>query len=797
MFQLVLLRNNGIALLEQAGQMSGTTATQLLEEYVDPSWRSKFVDITDLIEVLNDCIISNDYQIPDDLYKSIALTQAGSDLKSRLIRKEEVSAKEAHLMCALTVGHNQLYVDIDGTDIDALCESISSQILKNRIRFPFIFGRFLYDAFASMFEEEKDSLTSEETIELLEKIPRGVFQYGRFIVGPNGISVSNHSRSLRFSKRVPAFHCSDPVCRHLHSVFLSTGHNAPINAQRSKLIRLLEAESQPESDWAGFAMEISRSNDAYYGAHWIAPVVSLIGDAFGDEELESLMNLLGISTKAYSRENVVEQVLMSSDKELVSAIDSLVHENKIEIPVGEVRLPVSTAHLKSGAYRLSPQLGLHGVRFVSRNPGLPTLRERDLIDRLYLTGNPDERHELDWQLRAVDGVSLERRLDEYLRNHSPAEALSRLVLARNASAVAASEIVGLGDIDHLSDEDLISRLVWKLGFDDESAEDSHSEFWRQHEKLSSIVQTWLGAGPGDANEFRGNASVYFAVLEGVLANSLAFATWVLLNDHLSEARPFSYDSVNDQKHGFELLQTLFESHPKTQKERLNFRLDDKLTIFPLVRGFEILSQVLQGISQKSADYLRAKSTFPEYADRGGLQHFPFRHLYTFLDLAEHSQIRIINGLAEIGSILNASALSKTRNDYSHYRRTSPELAEMEKTLESVGRAVRLIENLGFGLNLCQLSSESSDRWGRQTVEFSGPRRLSHSFARPSSLEWAGLPMFTESQYLVRSAAFDDANEILRFVPRYQSPYADLWDTYPNPRKRAQQEVEISATEAYQ
>lgn len=218
-------------------------------------------------------------------------------------------------------------------------------------------------------------------------------------------------------------------------------------------------------------------------------------------------------------------------------------------------------------------------------------------------------------------------------------------------------------------------------------------------------------------------------------------------------------------------------------------------MYPLVRGFELLGEGLELLESTAVEFERPQSAFPEYADRGGLQHFPFRHTRAFLDLAPHSRKRITGGMSEVGLILDATQLSKTRNDYSHYRRTSPELAEMERTLESVGRAVRLIENLGFGLNLSQPSSERSDRWGRRTIEFVGARRLTHSFARPSSLEWAGLPYLTETQYLVRSAAFDDANEILRFTPRYESDYAELWKSYPNPRKRSQPEVEIPASDS--
>ncbi|GAA1767035.1 hypothetical protein [Agromyces humatus] len=771
--------------------MAGATAEQLLEVHTEKGWRSRFVDVSDLLDILRDCIIADDYTIPDDLNNALILTDRGNSLKSRLIRKEEVPAKEAHLMCALVLGHDELFVDVSATEIDALTASIGRQIKNRQIRFPFIYSRDLYDAFADQFEEEKDSISTEETIKLLDKIPAGVFQYGRFVIGPSGISQSPFQRALRFSKRVPAFHCSDPVCRDLHSVVLTTGYKAGINAQRDKLEQLLESSSEPAADWSGLAMEINRITDSHFGNHWHAPVVTLLGDCLSIDELRMVLSSQGESADNLARPRALEVALLRSDKALVAALDQLVQAGDIKVPTGEIRAPISTAHLRSGAFRLRPQLGERGVRSVSGDPGLPTLRERELVKQLYLAENEQERHELDWQLRSLDGVSLEVRLDDYIRTRTPAEALTRLVLARSSSAIAASEIAGLGDLEGVSDDELIARLTWKLGFDLDGAEDAHAPFWRQHEKLSAIVQSWLGAGPGDADEFKGQASTYFSTLEGVLEETLAFAAWALLRDHINAPRPFSYDNEADRTRGLELLQDAYaEWTAKRPKETLRFT--GRLTMFTLARGFGVLSEALGAVRAAPDALLRNRQDFPDYATRSALQRFPFESTVPFLDLAEHSQERIIEGLREVERTLDPLVLSRVRNDYSHYRRTSPELAGMEATLEAVGRGVRAIENLGFGLNLCQPSSETTDRWGRRRVDFVGPRSLRHTFARPSSLDWVGLPSLRKPQYLVRAAAFDDANEVLRFTRQYESEFSRMWDNYPRPRKKAPPTVDGTA-----
>lgn len=93
--------------------MAGRSVEELSATLVDPDWRRKFAEFTDLMELLGDCIIADAYVVPDDLNAAIRLTEAGQSMMDRLTRKHNVNAKDARLMCALTLGHVDLYVDID------------------------------------------------------------------------------------------------------------------------------------------------------------------------------------------------------------------------------------------------------------------------------------------------------------------------------------------------------------------------------------------------------------------------------------------------------------------------------------------------------------------------------------------------------------------------------------------------------------------------------------------------------------------------------------------------------------
>ncbi|MBD8219621.1 hypothetical protein IFU40_13360 [Microbacterium sp. CFBP 13617] len=773
-------------------------AKALLAKHADPSWRRRFCDVVDLTDLLSDCIIPDSYSAPESFVSAIVLSDAGRELKSKLIRQEEVPAREAHLMCALTLGHDRLFVDIGKTDPEEVAAAISDQITDGKIRFPFLFANHLYDFFADRYEDEKDRLTNEETIELLDAIPRGVFQYGRFVVGPSGVRVGNHRRTLRSMSRVPAFHCDDPVCRELHSVVLSTGHSASINSERGKLERILRAVKSKPADWSGLASEIDKTAESYFGNSWTAPMVTLIGDCLGDQELAVLRDHLDKEVplpQLTSREAFLEDLLVHfNDVSLSRAIDFLVRREKLTVPSGEVRRPVSTAHLRSGAFKLQPQLGVNGVRFVSGDPGLPILRERDLFRRIYLAAGESERLELDWQLREIDGVSLEVRLDEYLRTKPPTEALTRLVLSGRASAIAASELVGAGEFDDDSDQQIISRLLWKLGFDDRDPEDLHAAYWRQHERVAAAVQSWLGTGADDAADFKGKAAEYFSALEGVLEDSLAFASWVFLSDHVTSSRPFTYTPDLDRPIGLELLDRYTRSEGALDPgERIRF--NGKLTMHPLIRGFAVLGKVLALLRDRREDFARPDSEIPEYARVTALQRFPFKSTLPYLDISEHSQQRVMAALEHVTATLQDHEVGRIRNDHVHFRRTSPEIAEMAETLEAVAQAVRSIENLGLGLNVFAPAEQVTDRWGRRTVRFIGPRSLEHAINRPSSLQWAGLPSLRRNQFLVRVAAFDDANEVLRFEHGHVSDFSAMWTDYPKPRRSVSRLAEPSSSSA--
>lgn len=167
--------------------MESTDAKALLAQHQDRDWRRKFCDVVDLMDLLKDCVIPDNYSAPEIYVTVIPLTEAGRELKSKLIRQEDVPAREAHLMCALTLGHEVLNVDIDKIDTDKLAQAISEQIREKKIRFPFLFGRALYDHFAERFEDEKTSFPTKRRSTFSMPFPQ---VFSSTVVSSSGRAVS-------------------------------------------------------------------------------------------------------------------------------------------------------------------------------------------------------------------------------------------------------------------------------------------------------------------------------------------------------------------------------------------------------------------------------------------------------------------------------------------------------------------------------------------------------------------------------------------------------------------------------
>lgn len=781
--------------------MAHIDVDDLKATYPDPVWRARFVQICDLLEMLGDCIIGDNYTISDGLNKAIVLSSAGGAVRDRLVSKHGVHPKEAKLMCALTVGHAELFIDPEKTDPDELASAVGAELEQQRIRFPFIFGRDLYDRYAELHDDEKQSLTNEETLNLLSPLPAGVYQYGRYTTGPYGLREAPTIRSLHSSRQVAAFHCSQSTCRTIHPVLLETSQVAAINRDREKLDALLRAKDEEAAEWWPFVAEVGGLAEAHFGDQKSGTLIPLVGDALSDAELRLLVaNLLDSTAgevrqavgpflkvgaaedavRDLDRAHLLQLALFATEAQIAASLDRLVRTRAIVVPRGEVRRAVTTRRMASGAFGLRGELGSLGVRFAAEDPGFPLLRERRMLDRLYVRSSDADVAELEWQLRGVEVEDLDERLDQFFHGTDPRHVLERIVLARKTNLLTACEEVGLDEYESLEDNVLIDTILWKLGFPVIQEMDPHARFWARHERLWALVQS---SEIGASDRFLELANPYFSNLEGLLLESLAFTAWALLTDHIAADTPFSYDDEDDRRVGLQRMESIAPS-PVGAAVYTAERVD----LGNLISGFSALANHLEGSAKLPEKFARPENEFPVYDGKTSVKAFLLRSTLPFLDLTAPSQQRVLEGLREVTRLLAGAKVSEVRNEYSHYRRNGPDISKLEAALEAIRQAVTRLETLGFCRLLFVPFRVTRDGWGRGLHEFRGPRSYEHTFSRPSRFDWMGLPGLGEPAYLLRSASIGEPSELLRFTPRYRSAYSAMWEGFPVRRKRSRTSV---------
>jgi len=776
---------------------------EVLRELPTEDLRARFVELVDLMRILADCVIAHDYTISDRINASIHLTPAGDQIfsKAATARADRIPAKEARLLCALAIGQRDLFVDLEATDLRQLAQGISEEIIAGNIRFAYDFGRNSYDAYASMFDEGQAVLSYAETQRFLDATPRGVHQYGNFVVGPYGLRRSRSTRQIHSGRRIQAFHCSDSMCDVVHRVHLSTSDAAGINAHRERFNIFLGGDDEKNFDWFGVADDLRDVPAILFSDAHVGVSAILVGDGLDVDELRALVDHLLDGTAGDLRGDVksflrvakaedltltlehaqlMQIVLLARESSIREALDQLVQERKIDVPVGEVRQPVINRDRRSGAFGLLPELGSHGVRFSSHDEGFAMLRLKHEIRSLtdFLAG--EEVEELSWQIRDVEGETLAERIDTFFRVTSPAECIERLVMPRKSYVLRLAKNVGVTQGLSESDDDIVRKIMWKLGYPLHDEQDPRSEFWRLHQKLSGLAKASHTPGSRETEEFLGTASKFFKELERYLAETLAFSAWVLLHDHSADANPFEYGLESDNARGMGLVQVAAD---RLDDPMMSFDfISEKLDLYTLIRGFEFISKELEYFEGEIDSLDREEQDIPAYARGSELKKFPFRKTVPYLNLTARSRVRLREQLREIARSLQRGKVADVRNEHQHYRKTAGGVEQIETALREIEVSLRTLESAGLSLVEFRLEDAVHDRWGRSECYFAAPRGARHVVTRPSGFDWLGLPDLDVPQYVVPGAVFAEPNEVLRVKRRIDSPYSQLWSDYPKRRR---------------
>ncbi|MGW4760185.1 hypothetical protein ACWEPD_00605 [Streptomyces pseudogriseolus] len=780
--------------------MQPLTKDQLQAAYPDVEEQRNIFRLLILSELLGFCLIAKDYKPPAYLNNQIKLTEYGHE-KVQAFARKRIPIPEARAICFLEFSWVDLLIDHKATDASAVQEAISKQIKDRSIYYPFVFGRELYDRAYDRLEPDKRELDLADTLDFLEGTPQGVFQMHEYVTGPFGLLNSSELRFYQPQRHANLLHCGDSSCHTIHTVHFSTASEAPINKHRIEASRVLQKESEIPSAWASFLSDVF--SDLTHPASDTAsePLIPILGDCLTEAEIRALTEWLLDNTRGALRDvcsslelrgkasdivadmgraELMQLCLTMSDRDIVQGIDTLVHQGVIDVPTSEIRRPPINDESAFGSFRVRAELGVHGVRTLSERTNLAPLRLRSLIEHMYRLSDVGDREELEWQLRAASGDTLEARLENYLLEQSPRSVVESLVLARKSNAVAACEILHLRD-GATESTDFIPLILWKLGFASPAEGDLHADFWRLHESMEKMARL----GPGrplspSVEEFRGVAANYFVALESALDDALSFTVWALSHDHFTDRRPFVFKPEDQRAASFSWLQSAVAG---TGDNELTY--GELNSLYSLCRGFQCLGSELQRIATERDLHARPSSGIPGWADQQTLQRFPFRHSVPFLDLTDDSREMVLKNLHEISRLLIAERIFDARNNWLHGGRKDLEFSNVRASLSAIRDAVQLIEDCGFSRTTFAISARRSDGYGRSVTTLRNPRGVTLEVHEPSPYQWLGLPPVGSGVHVMTAACFSAPSDFLRFQSEAFSPFTEMWADYPRRKPQSQ------------
>lgn len=771
--------------------------SQLAEAYSDPEFTKQLLSHLAVADILRSCIIKRNYIVPDKLNNAIALTPAGVTVRTQMIKREEVPAKEAKLLTFLAMVHVEPLIDFDKTNLDDILDAIGSSIVKGDILFPQIYGKDLYEAAASLFKEERQYLRHEDTLKLLENGPIGVFHVFDLLVGPYGVLRTPFLRSLAPTTLVPLQHCSDPACPRVHRVQLTTSIDAAINRHRPALNKVLDDVSADPSDWNGYVSDRMDEYSAEFDDDGTPGVPVLIAEALDDDELRNFfayaMNNTGGTLRSVSEKHgvsgdahaaaavlnksqMLQLLLTESDDTLVRLLDAAVLGGVLNIPKGEVRRPRINGS-RFTAWHLRPELSCLGFRSVGPDIQHADLRLAAIIRELYDLNDPNEAAELEWLLRDSPDEVLEARLERLLTNVTPPELVRRLMFARRQNLTKVCSILGVEPTR--SDAEVLEQTLWKLGFPVSADPGEGESYWVMHRKFERTVRA-SGARVGDvASEVRGAAADHAVALEGYLEDALIFATWALIGDHYSAKQAFVYRPSVARASARGLL-----ADASKRQGFDGLGISDKLTLSVLAGSFGVLSRELDYLESRTDRYIRRATDHPRFSSRTRMQAFPFVHTVPFLDLDAESRIEIKALLLETTSRLAGSEIAKTRNAILHANREPVHSSVIADALDEVARALSRLENGGLAPKFFTFTRLEGDEWGRSAAVLTADDEDDVvRLVQPTRFSWLGMPSTTADQLVIRLATFGSGTQYLRFRRGFDSAYETYWAELPRRRER--------------
>jgi hypothetical protein len=761
---------------------------------------------------LRHCILDSDYSYPDDLSESLTLTAEGFKAKELLYTIDPgLSLGDIYAILFAVFSHEDVFIDFSHSSSDGLARTISREILENRIRYPFTYHRQLLDRYFYLFGNQYiHNLNSNETQLLLKGTSQGVFQIGKFCVGPYGLLRSGHSRFIPIQNEARIAQCDKPSCQFMHSVKWTTSDTKAGEAF-GKLDQRIKLEWSNSAPWNAIIRDFLFPDEKFYKQITSDGLLQLISNSLADDELKELFrNCLndpatelrpalnrvvpGASNSSaevilgkLDRPEILQLLLLISDEEICRIIDVVVLSGQIKFEQTEVRFPKFATRPIATFLNNSPQISQLGVRFADSDNAMLFLMN-------YIKSSMDSVA-LEWELMSVEGISTDEKLDRLINESEVRDLIERFVFRSKDSFESVLNYLSYGSFDfpktRLERELLIDKFMWKFGFQIAQSNDS-SEVLRQ--RLTELEES-VKERPGDVDELRATSLHVFVALETFLDETISFVTYCLMGDHILGVQNgrFGYSITS----GREFVHRYLNDRTRSAGTAIKLTSDGKTTLFGLLHSFRELSFFIQECLENETfeeQTRRPLDEFPSWATEKSSLLFPFDHSVFFYDLEESKLREVLDVLSRVTQILVGAKVDAVRNRVPHGNREFPNVDELSLVLTACDEVLSLLESYGCTANRFVLTESITDRHGRVTRWYESRQGRRVRLRPNSELRSSGIPVNSSNLLMFHGVTIKGTAECPRFIARFESPFDEMWRNVP---RAVEREIDVSDFSAVQ
>ena len=768
------------------------TKEEIIEKHKDePEFINRFSQIMALSLFFSKCILFDDYVINPKFDKAIVLNQEGNKLYEKLVKQKRHKDNylAVKLMVFIEFYHYELFIDINKTDINLLETILNEDVLKGTIHFPWIYGRKLYDKYFYDFLEQKGKLSMEETMQLLKDTPKGVFQIGKYIVGPFGLLITNNQRHIIPKRDFKLYHCADLSCAAFHKVELKTTELfKPVQDDLNSLM----PRDEP-SDWSRIFWDSIQDDDEFFDFEQLSSIHLTIVNTFGETELRALLfkiieELSGFreklpNTKQFKgsaksitdklkKSELFQLILLAEDKLIVKYLEQLISTDVVHIPATEIRGIEFIRPVRF--YGITHQCNKLGFRSNSRS-SLAINRLNQFI--LTINEEPTSRQMLEWNLRFYDYETLKEKVEAYTKVNDPALVIRETVLNGALQVQKAFDnLYGFFELpkSDIDERNLINKILWKLGFEINIYPDNISDFWNKFSNFKTIVEQSKNLKEIDKDEIRSAAVNLFVALEDILERSLSFATWLLMSDHYRKTA-FKYDYEDARLFMCDLL----EGQQVGTNEPLQFDSSGKNTLFPLTEGFTALANLCNNhITNSEEIYLRNQKELPSFYKKAKYNTFPFIHKALLFDIKRSDYIVLSKILLSVSSTFSKGSVLSVRNRLQHKRDDFPNISEILESCKAIKEVISQLEDNSLYPKVYLFKNQNSDKYMRKTYEFEDYRGRFITLYPTSEFNGSKLVENKKPQIILPNIHIENSLEMLRFEYHEPSEYLKYWKGFP-------------------